>query len=98
MWANFQSPAAWDPSEWEIKSKVGKDLANHPFANIMREYADWSANMLNHLLRCNQGYGKVIHFVQKDKQPITYERLSRPRAGISGRFGLDRACALVIHI
>ena len=84
MWENFSSDAAWDPSKWEIKQKVGKDLANHPFANVMKDYADWSMNMTNHLISCNQGYGKILHHVHKEKTPLTYERLRSTHA--SGGF------------
>ena len=77
MWEHYFSAVPWDPFKWEIRAKVGKDLANHPFNNIMREYADWSANMTNHLVSCNQGYGKILYLGQKERNPITYDRLAR---------------------
>ena len=75
MWEHYSSDAPWDPAKWEIKSKVGKDLAAHPFDNVMRNYSDWAANMTNHLIACNQGYGKILYFLHKEKAPLTYEKL-----------------------
>ena len=65
MWEDYTSDAAWEPHKWEINIKVCKDLANNPFGNVMRDYGDWSAHMVNHLVACNQGYGKILHVLQK---------------------------------
>ena len=48
----------------------------------MSTYADWSANMFNHLLSCNQGYGKIIWLNQQEKVPITYDRMTNGIPGI----------------
>ena len=76
VWENYWSDAAWDPTKWEIRAKANKDLTNNPFNNVMSAYADWAANMSNHLRSCNQGYGKILHMIQLDKHPLTYQRLS----------------------
>ena len=77
MWEHYESHLPWDQAKWEIKSKVNKDLASHPFNNVMKDYADWASNMPNHLIGCNQGYGKILYLAQKETYPITYERLKQ---------------------
>ena len=63
-------------TKWVIKDKVNKDLLASPYDGTGPKYRDWSANVLNHLLGCNQGWGKIIWLVQKIKDPLTYEGLA----------------------
>ena len=72
MWDMYWSDAEWDPFKCITNPKVDKDLASHPFNNVMSSYADWAAHMSNHLIGCNQGYGKLLHWIQRVKQPLTY--------------------------
>ena len=76
MWQNYSSNVPFDPVRWEIRSKVSQELSDHPFNNVMREYADWASNMTNHLVGCNQGCGKILYLVQKERAPVTYDRLA----------------------
>ena len=54
---------------------MNDELRNAPVDGVQSKYRDWSANIVNHLLQSNQGWGKVLHIVQLQKEPITYELL-----------------------
>ena len=68
MWEQYESHLPWDHAKSKIKSKVDKDLCNHPFNNVMKDYADWASNVSSHLSGCTQRYGKAPFFTQHKKE------------------------------
>ena len=54
---------------------MSEELRTNPFDGVMSKYKEWSANVTNHLLQCNQGWGRILWLAQKEKEPITYYRL-----------------------
>ena len=67
MWANYADPSHWDPSRWQINAKVSDDLKSNPFDGVTSKYKEWNANVINHLLQSNQGWGKVIWLIRRPK-------------------------------
>ena len=76
MWANYRNASQWGLSRWTIRVKVNKDLQQNPYDGTGLKHRDWPANIVNHLLSSNQGWGKVTWLVQRLKEPITYNLLA----------------------
>ena len=76
MWSAYHDATPWDVTKWTIKDKVNKDLLANPYDGTGPKYRDWSANVINHLLSSNQGWGKVMWMVQREREPLTYQRLA----------------------
>ena len=58
---------------------MSKDLLSNPFDGTSSKYKDWAANVVNHLLGSNQGYGKILWLIQRESEPVTYHRLISTR-------------------
>ena len=67
----------WNEKDWTIDRKVSAELAKNPFNGDITAWADWKAMIRNHLISCNQGWGRVIHDTEMEKLPLTFERLSQ---------------------
>ena len=75
MWANYIDLAPFVPSQWSINPKVTKELAENPFGGDILTYKDWHDMVRDHLLSANQGYGRLIYELEREKVPLSMARL-----------------------
>ena len=76
MWGRYVDPAPFDIGHWIFKEQVSKYLQNNAFDGTGAKYKDWASNVVSHLLSSNQGYGKVLWVAQREREPLTYQRLA----------------------
>ena len=76
MWAQYVDPTPFDVTHWKIREKINKYLQNNHFDGTAAKYKDWASNVVNHILNSNQGYGKILWLLQRETEPVTYQRLA----------------------
>ena len=71
MWANYIDISPWNHKDWVIHHKVSKELEDNPFDGDIHHYKEWRDNIRDHLLGCNQGYGRVLWEIEHCKFPLS---------------------------
>ena len=76
MWSQYADYSPWNERDWTIDRKVPQELSKSPFNGSIEEWADWRNMARNHLLTCNQGYGRIVFEVEQERAPLTFQRLA----------------------
>ena len=79
QWAKYTDLSPFKPAEWTISPKVIDDLQNLPFDGDMLKHKEWHDLMRDHMLGANHGYGRILFELEREKFPLSFERLQRHR-------------------